>query len=42
MGARPWQVDIAAPILIDALSQSEALEVPEPVEESAEEKSATS
>ena len=29
MGARKWQVDLAAPILIDALSQSEALEVPE-------------
>jgi hypothetical protein len=28
--------------LIDALSQSEALEVPEPVEESAEEKGSTS
>ena len=42
MGARPWQVDIAAPILIDALSQSQALELPEPVEESAEEKRATS
>ena len=32
MGARQWQVDIAAPILIDAVSQSEALEVPEPEE----------
>lgn len=32
MGARQWQVDIAAPILIAALSQSEALEVPEPEE----------
>ena len=42
MGARPWQVELAAPILIDALSQSEALELPEPVEESAEEKGATS
>ena len=42
MGARPWQVELAAPILIAALSQSEALELPEPVEESAEEKGATS
>lgn len=32
MGARPWQVDIAAPILIHALAQSEALELPEPPE----------
>ena len=35
MGARQWQVDIAAPILIDALAQSEALEVAEPEEASA-------
>ena len=42
MGARPWQVELATPILIAALSQSEALELPEPVEESAEEKRATS
>jgi len=35
MGARQWQVDIAAPILIDALSQSEPLEVAEPEEASA-------
>ncbi|CAN2207050.1 Rnd Ribonuclease D [Candidatus Nanopelagicaceae bacterium] len=32
MGARQWQIDIAAPILIGALAQSEALEIPEPEE----------
>jgi ribonuclease D len=32
MGARQWQIDIAAPILIGALSESEALEIPEPEE----------
>lgn len=36
MGARPWQVEIAAPILIAALGESEPLEIPEP-EEVAEE-----
>jgi ribonuclease D len=40
MGARQWQVDIAAPILIDALSQSEPLEVAEPEEAFAAESSA--
>lgn len=34
LGARPWQVDIAAPILVYALQQSEALELAE--EESTE------
>jgi ribonuclease D len=34
LGSRPWQIEVASPILIDALSQSEALEIPE--EESAE------
>lgn len=29
LGARPWQIEIAAPILISALAQSEPLEVPE-------------
>lgn len=29
LGARPWQVDVATPILISALAQSQALEVPE-------------
>lgn len=29
MGARPWQVEIATPILIEALGQSEAMELPE-------------
>lgn len=29
LGARPWQIEVATPILIDALSQSEALEIPE-------------
>lgn len=29
MGARQWQVDLSAPILIRALAQSEALELPE-------------
>ena len=36
MGARPWQVEIAAPILIAALGEDEPLELPEP-EESAPE-----
>jgi len=40
MGARQWQVDIAAPILIDALSQSEPLEVAESEEASAADSSA--
>jgi ribonuclease D len=39
LGARPWQIDLAAPILIHALQQSEALEIPE--EESAESGEAT-
>jgi ribonuclease D len=39
MGARPWQVEIATPILIDALGQSEALEIVE-VEEPANEAAA--
>ena len=34
LGARPWQIEVAAPILIDALAQREALEIPE--EDSAE------
>ena len=38
MGARQWQVDIAAPILMDALMQSEALEIAEPEEGEGEEK----
>lgn len=29
MGARPWQVEIVAPILIAALAESEPLEIPE-------------
>ena len=29
LGARPWQIKIATPILIDALSQDEPLELPE-------------
>jgi ribonuclease D len=40
MGARPWQVEIATPILIDALGQSEALEIvgaEEPASEAAAE-----
>jgi ribonuclease D len=32
MGARPWQVEIAVPILIAALGESEPLEIPEPEE----------
>jgi ribonuclease D len=36
LGARDWQIEIAAPILIHALAQSEPLEIPEP-EESAPE-----
>lgn len=32
LGARPWQIEIAAPILLHALAQSEALEIPEPEE----------
>ena len=36
MGARQWQIDIAAPILVDALAQDEPLELPE-VEPEAEE-----
>lgn len=34
LGARPWQIEVAAPILVDALAQREALEIPE--EDSAE------
>jgi ribonuclease D len=30
MGARQWQIDLAAPILINALAQDEPLELPEP------------
>lgn len=30
MGARQWQIDLATPILIDALAQDEPLELPEP------------
>lgn len=36
MGARAWQVEIAAPILIAALGEDEALEVPESEETAAE------
>ena len=36
LGARQWQIDIAAPILIHALAQSEPLEIPEPEEAAAE------
>jgi hypothetical protein len=36
MGARPWQVEIATPILVAALGESEALEIPEPEEAAAE------
>ncbi len=36
MGARPWQIEISTPILIHALAQSEALEIPEPEEAPAE------
>jgi ribonuclease D len=32
LGARPWQIEIAAPILVSALAQSEPLEIPEPEE----------
>jgi hypothetical protein len=32
LGARDWQIEIAAPILIHALAQSEPLEIPEPEE----------
>ena len=32
MGARPWQIEIATPILTHALAQSEPLEIPEPEE----------
>ncbi len=43
MGARSWQIEVAAPILIHALAQEEALELPEseenPAESSEEEKS---
>ena len=33
LGARPWQIDIAAPILVSALSESEAKEIPESADE---------
>ncbi len=36
MGARPWQVEIATPILVAALGESEALEIPEPEEAAVE------
>ena len=36
MGARPWQIEVAAPILIAALGQTEALEVAEVEETPAE------
>ncbi len=36
LGARPWQVEIATPILVAALGESEALEIPEPEEAAAE------
>ena len=36
MGARPWQVEIATPILIAALGEDEPLELPEPEESSSE------
>lgn len=36
LGARPWQIEIAAPILVSALGQSEALEIIEPEEGSTE------
>lgn len=36
MGARPWQVEIATPILAHALIQSEPLEIPEPEEHAGE------
>jgi ribonuclease D len=36
LGARPWQVEIATPILIAALQEDEALEIAEPVEEAPE------
>jgi hypothetical protein len=36
MGARSWQIEVAAPILIRALAQEEALELPESEENSAE------
>ena len=42
MGARPWQIDIAAPILIRALAQEEALEIPEGVEGSGEDENSPS
>jgi hypothetical protein len=29
MGARLWQIDIAAPILVNALAEDEPLELPE-------------
>jgi ribonuclease D len=32
LGARDWQIEIATPILIHALAQSEPLEIPEPEE----------
>jgi ribonuclease D len=34
MGAREWQIEVATPILIDALAQSEAREIPEALESS--------
>lgn len=37
MGARAWQVEIAAPILIAALGEDEALELPESEDAPAEE-----
>ncbi len=44
LGARPWQIEIAQPILAKALEEREALELPEAVEsdEGGEESSATS
>jgi ribonuclease D len=37
MGARQWQIEIAAPILRQALAQDEPLELPEAEESPAEE-----
>jgi ribonuclease D len=36
LGARDWQVEIAAPILIAALGESEPLEIPEAEESAAD------
>ena len=36
MGARPWQIEVATPILIKALAQSEPLELPEAEEPATE------